>query len=102
MASIQRIRSPLTGRVSYRVQIRVKGRPALFETFPKKDEAKRWADATETAIREGRHFPHLKAMRTTFAALVARHGEAASPNGETQVSTSEDAVLAGVKCSVVL
>jgi len=29
MASIQRIGSPLTGKVSCRVQIRVKGRPAV-------------------------------------------------------------------------
>jgi len=73
MASLQRIRSPLTGKVCYRVQIRVKGRRAPFETFPKKDDAKRWAHATETAIREGKHFPHLKAMRTRFAALVSRY-----------------------------
>src|SRR5579862_980394 len=75
MASIQRLKSPLTGEISYRVQIRVKGKPTLSETFPKKDEAKHWANSTETAIREGKHFPHLKAAKTTFAALVARYDD---------------------------
>jgi integrase len=75
MASIQSIKSPLTGAISYRVQVRVKGRPALSETFPNKLEAKKWGAATETAIREGKHFPHLKAGKTTFAALVTRYTE---------------------------
>jgi integrase len=73
MASIQRIESPLTGAISYRVQVRVKGRSALSETFPNRLEAKKWGAATETAIREGKHFPHLKAGKTTFAALVDRY-----------------------------
>ena len=33
MASIQKIKSPLTGEISYRVQVRVKGRPSESETF---------------------------------------------------------------------
>jgi integrase len=73
MASIQRIKSPLTGSISYRVQVRVKGRPTQSETFPNQLEAKRWGAATETAIREGKHFPHLKAGKTSFAALVVRY-----------------------------
>jgi integrase len=73
MASIQRIVSPLTKSVSYRAQVRVKGRPALSETFPNIKEAKAWAGSTESAIREGRHFPHLKSKRTQFAELVQRY-----------------------------
>ena len=64
MASIQRIVSPLTKAVSYRAQVRVRGRPALSETFPSVKEAGAWAGSTESAIREGRHFPHLKSKRT--------------------------------------
>jgi integrase len=73
MASIQRIVSPLTKSVSYRAQVRVKGRPAQSETFPNIKEAKAWASSTESAIREGRHFPHLKSKRTMFAELVQRY-----------------------------
>jgi integrase len=68
MASIQKIKSPLTGEISYRAQIRVKGR-SESATFPLKSEAVEWAGKIETAIREGKHFPHAAARRTTFDAL---------------------------------
>jgi integrase len=73
MASIQRIVSPLTKAISYRVQVRVKGRPAQSETFPSVKEARAWAVSTESAIREGRHFPHMRSKRTVFAELVQRY-----------------------------
>jgi integrase len=73
MASIQRIKSSLTGEISYRVQIRVRGRPSESETFPNKKEALDWAAATETAIRDGRHFPHRRAARTAFDGLVKKY-----------------------------
>ena len=69
MASIQRIVSPLTKQVSYRAQVRVKGRPSQSETFPSRKDAQAWAASIETAIREGRHFPHAAAKRTSFDAL---------------------------------
>lgn len=85
MASIQRIVSPLTGEVSYRVQIRVKGRPSESETFPKKEEAKAWAASIESAIREGRHFPHAAAKRTSFDALADDYVKTVLPEfDETQ------------------
>ena len=69
MASIQRIVSPITSAISYRAQVRVKGRPAQSETFPNRKEAEQWARSIEAAIREGRHFPHAAAKRTSFDAL---------------------------------
>jgi integrase len=68
MASIQKITSPLTGDVSYRAQIRVGGR-SESATFPRKDEAKEWAASIETAVRQGKHFPHAAARRVTFDTL---------------------------------
>jgi len=68
MASIQKIESPLTGEVSYRAQIRVRGK-SESATFPKKAEAVEWAGKIESAIREGKHFPHAAARRTSFDAL---------------------------------
>ncbi len=76
MASIQRIVSPLTKQVSYRAQVRVKGRPSESETFPSRKEAQAWAASIETAIREGRHFPHAAAKRTSFDALAKDYIEA--------------------------
>jgi integrase len=73
MASIQRLESPLTGRISYRVQVRVKGWRSESETFPNRQEAIRWAASREAAIREGRHFPHARALRTSFCELAQRY-----------------------------
>jgi integrase len=70
MPSIQKIVSPKTGEISWRAQVRVKGRPSQSETFPRQSEAKEWAASIETAIRQGKHFPHAAARRTSFDALV--------------------------------
>jgi integrase len=75
MASIQRIVSPLTGDVSYRAQVRVKGRAAESATFPNKKEAQEWAGSIEAAIRQGKHFPHAAARRTTFDAVAKDYTE---------------------------
>jgi integrase len=77
MASIQRITSPLTGALSFRVQVRVKGKPAQSETFPNQKEAKAWAASIESAAREDRNFPNLRARRTKFADLLQRYRESA-------------------------
>jgi integrase len=76
MASIQRIVSPLTKSVSYRAQVRVKGKPAQSETFPNLKEAKAWASSLESAIRENRHHPHLAGGKKSFAELVQKYREA--------------------------
>ncbi len=39
------------------------------QTFPSRKDAQARATSIETAIREGRHFPHAAAKRTTFDAL---------------------------------
>jgi integrase len=75
MASIQRIVSPLTNVVSYRAQVRVKGRPTQSETFPNLKEAKAWGASVESAIRENRNHPHLAGGKKSFAELVRRYRE---------------------------
>ena len=75
MASIQRIKSPLTGTISYRAQVRVKGRPTQSETFPNLKEAKAWGASVESAIRENRNHPHLAGGKKSFAELVRRYRE---------------------------
>ncbi len=75
MASVQRIISPLTKDVSYRAQVRVKGRSSESATFPNRKEAEAWAASIETAIRKGRHFPHAAARRTSFDALAKDYAE---------------------------
>jgi integrase len=73
MASIQRLLSPLTGRVSYRVQVRLRGHPSQSGTFRNRKDAERWASSIESGIREGRYFPHALARRTSFATLAERY-----------------------------
>lgn len=85
MASIQRIVSPLTKDVSYRAQVRVKGRAAESATFPNRKEAEAWAASIEAAIREGRHFAHAAAKRTSFDALAEDYIKTVLPEfDETQ------------------
>ena len=73
MASIQRLLSPLTGRISYRVQIRLRGHPSQSGSFRNRKDAERWASSIESGIREGRYFPHALARRTSFATLAERY-----------------------------
>ena len=79
MASIQRIVSRITGAVSYRAQVRAKGRAPDGKTFPNRKEAQQWAQSLEAAIRENRYFPHQKASRTLFAEVVNRYRDTVLP-----------------------
>jgi integrase len=77
MASIQRITSPLTGAVSYRAQVRVKGQATQSNTFPNRKEAQQWANSIEIAIRENRYFPQARAARLMFTSIVERYLDSA-------------------------
>jgi hypothetical protein len=77
MASIQEIESPLTKEISYRAQVRVKWRASESATFSSKKKAAAWAKNLESAIEEGRHFPHAAARRTSFDALAKAYIESA-------------------------
>lgn len=66
-------RTDSTGATSYRVEVRLKGYPAQRATFARKTDAKKWAQATDAAIREGWHFGTVEAKRHTLADLVDRY-----------------------------
>ena len=72
MASIQS-RKDSHGKVRYRVQIRLKGYPMESATFDRKTDAKRWAQQTESAIQEGRHFKTAEAKKHTLGELIERY-----------------------------
>jgi len=69
MANIQQ-RISNAGEVSYRVQVRLRGYPTQTATFKRKTDAKNWAQKTEAAIRDGRHFPSSESKRRTLGDLV--------------------------------
>jgi integrase len=72
MASIQK-RTTQSGKVSYRVEIRLKGYPAQRATFERLTDARKWSKQTESAIMEGRHFKTTEAKRHTLAELIDRY-----------------------------
>ncbi|MBV5330867.1 site-specific integrase, partial [bacterium] len=72
-------RTDSTGATSYRVEVRLKGYPAQRATFERLTDARKWASATETAIREGRHFGTVEAKRHTLADLIDRYARDVLP-----------------------
>lgn len=72
MASIDR-RVGRTGETTYRVRVRIKGRPAQIRSFTRLTDAKRWAQRTEVELRAGRHLPSSESVRHTLAELIARY-----------------------------
>ena len=56
MAYIEKRTSPITGKTSFRVQVRAKGAPCQTATFKRLTDAREWARNTESAIKERRYF----------------------------------------------
>ena len=61
------------GKNVYRVQVRMKGHPVETATFPRKTDAKKWAQDIESAIRDGRHFKTTEAKKHTLEDLIDRY-----------------------------
>lgn len=72
MATIEK-RQISEDEISYRVKIRLKGFPIQHATFKRLTDAKRWAQQTEAAIREGRFFKTSEAKRHTLAETIDRY-----------------------------
>lgn len=79
MAVIQE-RTSSTGKKKYRVLIRLKGYPPQSATFDRKTDAKKWAQDTESAIRDGRHFKTGEAKKHTVAEMIERYSSQVLPN----------------------
>ena len=63
MATFDKRISVRTNKISWRARIRRKGLPDLIKTFPRKTDAKLWAEEKETAIHSGLYTPSLEAKR---------------------------------------
>lgn len=74
MAYIQE-RKDKDGKTHFRVQIRLKGHPTTTATFDRKTDAKLWAQQTESAMRDGRHFKTSESKKHSVAHLVDRYIE---------------------------
>ena len=78
MANIEERKTP-DGKANYRVKVRLKGFPTQTATFHRKTDAKKWAQATETAMREGRYFNTVEAKKHTLADMIDRYLEDVLP-----------------------
>jgi integrase len=72
MATIEK-RTADNGDISYRVKVRLKGYPAQSATFQRLTDAKKWAQHTEAAIREGRHFKTAESKKHTVSDMLTRY-----------------------------
>jgi integrase len=72
MAVIEK-RKTKEGKIQYRVKVRLKGFPPQTSTHERMSDAKRWAQDTESAMREGRHFKTTEAKKHTLGELVDRY-----------------------------
>jgi hypothetical protein len=61
------------GQTVYRVKIRRKGSPTQTATFTRLTDARKWAQVTEAAVIEGRHFNTNESKRHTLADLIDRY-----------------------------
>jgi hypothetical protein len=66
-------RRALTGAVTYRAKVRLKGAPPACASFTRKTDATKWAQSTEVAIREERYFKTAAAKRCTLADTIDRY-----------------------------
>ncbi|MGE3319093.1 MAG: tyrosine-type recombinase/integrase [Candidatus Berkiella sp.] len=79
MANIEK-RIGKDGSISYRVKVRLKGFPPQHATFERLTDARRWAQQTEAAIREGRHFKTTEAKRRTLGEMIDRYIQEVIPH----------------------
>ncbi len=73
MAAIEKRISKNSQNITYRVKVRLKGFPTQSATFTRLTDAKRWAQHTESAIREGRYFKTNEARRRTLSDCIDRY-----------------------------
>ena len=72
MANIEK-RMTLTGKMSFRVKVRLKGFPTQTASFRRLTDARNWGQQTEVFLREGRYFKTSEAKRHTLAEAIDRY-----------------------------
>lgn len=74
MANIEKRETP-DGKVTFRVKVRLRGYPVQSATFDRLTDAKKWAQDTESDIRNRRHFKYAEAKKHTVNDLIDRYME---------------------------
>lgn len=78
MANIEK-RITKSGKISFRVKVRLKGFPIQTASFHRLTDARKWAQQIESSLREGRHFKIAEAKRHTLAQAIDRYMVAILP-----------------------
>lgn len=89
MANIEK-RISNDGKTTYRVKVRLKGFPVQSATFNRLTDARKWAQQTESAIREGRHFKTTEAKKRTLEEVIDRYIKDVIP---TKPKNSKNTIL---------
>ncbi|MCT4552937.1 MAG: site-specific integrase [Alphaproteobacteria bacterium] len=72
MATIEK--RPLgNNKFSYRVRIRIKGKPQETASFERLTDARLWAQQTEADIRRGKYFSHSNAKKFNLSQLIDKY-----------------------------
>src|SRR5579862_6946786 len=79
MANIEK-RITKDGNATFRVKVRLKGFPVQSASFERLTDARKWAQQTESAIREGRHFKTSASKRHTLTEAIDRYIESVLPS----------------------
>lgn len=87
MANIQEVQGK--NGVKYRVLIRLKGCAPQSATFARKTDAKRWAQDTESAIRNGRHFKTVESKKHTVADMIDKYIKDSLPGKKSAADTTQ-------------
>jgi len=74
-----RKRTSASGEDIFQVQVRLRGFPPQVASFARITDARKWAAATESAIREGRYFKTVEGKKHTFADLADRYATQVIP-----------------------
>lgn len=93
MAAINK-HTDTNGKTSYRVRVRLKGKPVQTASFKRLTDAKMWAQQTEAAIREGRYFNKTVSHKKTLNELIDRYLARVLPDKRQRTQDSQKAQLA--------
>ncbi|MGB0592553.1 MAG: tyrosine-type recombinase/integrase [Myxococcota bacterium] len=77
--SKKRLAPGVKPKVKWKGIVRITGYPIMCKTFDRKTDAQRWAEATESDLRRGRHVDTTDMRRRTLGQLIERYVEAVLP-----------------------
>jgi integrase len=80
------------GKVTYRVQVRLKGFPTQSATFDRRTDAKTWAQQHESAMKEGRHFKTIESKRHTVGEMIDRYIKNVLPRKGSQKTVQKQQI----------